>query len=110
MRRKNNGETGITSDQGERLVAAIEKSGKYTLVDAADWPMLVATGGILLAVVAWLFIDMRNDMQNQRQDFVNAIKEFKESNQREHMEFLVALHNIEKNSVQKSPSTLTGDK
>lgn len=64
----------MATDQIEPLITSIAELTKalhplakppvYTLTGASDWPLLMAMGGILLAVLGFMWVDLRNTFKD----------------------------------------------
>jgi len=60
----------MTTEQFSRLITAIESlvNKQYTISGAADWPMLIAIGSLLIAVIGFMWIDLRSKLDAGRND------------------------------------------
>jgi len=60
----------MTEENIARLINAIESiaNKQYTISGAADWPMLIAIGSVLLTVIGFMWIDLRGKLTEGRTD------------------------------------------
>lgn len=60
----------MTPEQITRLLDVLEriasKSQSYTLTGAADWPLLLAIGFVVMALVGFMWRDLRETMQSNK--------------------------------------------
>ena len=59
--------------QINKIVSALEKiasapSAVYTITGAADWPLLVVLGGAVVALICFMWADLRSTMKENRTD------------------------------------------
>jgi hypothetical protein len=71
-----------STDQLDKLIEILAKVAdglehsnlsKYTITGAADWPILLFMGGILLAVIGFMWRDLRSTITDHRTDNKNAL-------------------------------------
>lgn len=52
----------MTPDQFEKLLSVLERVSvkqPYTITGAADWPLLLVLGGLIVAVIAFMWRDLK---------------------------------------------------
>lgn len=73
----------MTPDQINQLLMSLDKISEnmgsmvgqqYTLTGAADWPILVALGGLITALVAFMWVDLRSTIREHRSEQKNAME------------------------------------
>ena len=76
----------ITPEQFSQLLAALRMLAdkSYTISGAADWPMLLTLGGLLLAAVAAMWADLRSKLIDHRTVATTELKELKAENEKGH--------------------------
>jgi len=55
----------------------------YTLTGAADWPLLMAVGGLLLAAICAMWADLRGAMRDSRTDWKTELAQYKKENEKD---------------------------
>ena len=77
----------MTPEQLERIVHALEKlatkNQPYTITGAADWPILVALGFILVSLIGFMWRDLRGYIKDNRSDWKEALTEHKSESKKE---------------------------
>lgn len=60
----------MNTEQFAQLLQALEKiaTKTYTLTGAADWPLLLVIGGLLVAVLGAMWHDLRTQLSVHKQD------------------------------------------
>jgi hypothetical protein len=60
----------MTADQFNLLLAALARLTEkpYTLTGAADWPILMVVGGALIAVISFMWVDLRSKIDGNKTD------------------------------------------
>lgn len=53
------------------LGAAIEKgvAESYTITGAADWPIIVVLGGVVIALIGFMWVDLKATMKDNRNEW-----------------------------------------
>lgn len=76
----------MTPDQFHQLLAALVKLAErpYTLTSAADWPILATMAGLLIAVIGWMWIDLKNTIKEGRRESKDELGDFKLEHEKEH--------------------------
>lgn len=89
----------ITPAQFEQLIHALqslaETPSTYTITGAADWPMLLVIGGLLLSAIAMMWADLRSKLSNNKSDIDKEISELKANNTRSHDLIWEAMRNCQ---------------
>ena len=65
------------------LEKIVEQANHYTLTGAADWPLLVAIGGILIGLLAWMWAHLHATIQQHRDDLRTMLTELKQDGQQQ---------------------------
>jgi len=60
----------MTPEQFAQLLQALEKiaTKPYTLTGAADWPLLLVLGGMLIGVIGAMWHDLRSQLGEHKKD------------------------------------------
>lgn len=58
----------MTPDQFQQLLSVLQKIAdkQYTLTGAADWPMLVAMGGLITGLIGFMWLDLRGKLVDNK--------------------------------------------
>lgn len=75
----------MTPEQFTRLLDVLEQLAtmkQYTLTGAADWPILVVVGGLLIAAVGAMWADLRNSIREGRCEWKQDLERHSEENRR----------------------------
>lgn len=58
----------------------------FTLTEARDWPLLLTVGGLLVAVIGGMWIDLKSTIKDNRQELrqeINSLEQdFKDENRK----------------------------
>lgn len=75
----------MTPEQFQKLLELIERliSKQYTITGAADWPIIVVLGGGLVALIVYMWIDLRSVVKDNRADWRSELAEHKQANEKE---------------------------
>jgi len=68
----------MTPEQIQQIIAALRDIATmkpYTITGAADWPLLLVVGGILVAVLGAMWVDLRSTMREGRCEWQKAVNE-----------------------------------
>ena len=76
----------MTPEQFSQLLAVLRALAdkSYTISGAADWPMLLTLGGLLMAAVAAMWADLRSKLTDHRTVAVAELKDMKAENEKGH--------------------------
>jgi hypothetical protein len=60
----------MTPDQFNQLLQVLERiaSKQYTITGAADWPILLVLGGLLVSVLGFMWHDLRGQLKDHKDD------------------------------------------
>lgn len=60
----------MTPDQFKELLQVLERiaSKQYTITGAADWPILLVLGGLLVSVLGFMWHDLRGQLKDHKDD------------------------------------------
>lgn len=60
----------MTPDQFRELLQVLERiaSKQYTITGAADWPILLVLGGLLVSVLGFMWHDLRGQLRDHKDD------------------------------------------
>ena len=76
----------MTPDQFNQLLALLAKLAdkSYTLTSAQDWPILATMAGLLIAVIGWMWVDLKATIREGRQEWKTELTTFKTEHAVEH--------------------------
>lgn len=76
----------FSQEQFTQLLAALKGMGpqQYTITGAADWPMLLVIGGMLVGAVAMMWADLRSKLSTHQTDLRAELADLKTTNAKEH--------------------------
>ena len=65
----------MTDQQFSELLAILRQiaSQQYTITGAADWPILVALGGVILGLIAFMWVDLKSTIKGDKNDLSKDI-------------------------------------
>lgn len=87
----------MTPEQIKMLLEVLNKiavnlnRGDYTITGAADWPILLVLGGMILAMVAFMWRDLRSVLRESKEDWRDKLHEHKSDNEK-NFDLLWAAH------------------
>ena len=75
----------MTPDQFTQLLAVLTKLSErsYTLTGAADWPILATMAGLLIAVIGWMWVDLKATIREGRQEWKTELTAYKTEHEKE---------------------------
>lgn len=75
----------MTPDQIAKLLEVLERiaSRQYTLTGASDWPILMAVGGVLVALIGLMWSDLRSSIKEYRTDWKSELAVHKRESKEE---------------------------
>jgi len=75
----------MTAEQFGQLMKLIDKiaSNQFTITGAADWPILVVIGGILLTMLMTMWIDLKGSIKEHRGEWRESLKEHQAEDEKE---------------------------
>lgn len=56
-----------------RIADGLSKQQMYTLTGAADWPILLVVGGVMLGMIGFMWRDLGNKIESHRKDWKEAL-------------------------------------
>ena len=62
---------------------ATKMSHSYTITGAADWPILMVAGGLIVAMVAFMWRDLRSLLKENKVEWQKALADHKIDNEKE---------------------------
>jgi len=85
----------MNPEQVEKLLSTLDAIAKgiiapnqYTITGAADWQIIVTLGGalgtILIAVIAFMWVDLRSVVKDNRGEWREALTAYKTEHKEEH--------------------------
>lgn len=76
----------MNPEQFNQLLGALVKLAErpYTLTGAADWPILAAMAGLLIAVIGWMWVDLKATIRDGRSEWKTELTAFKAEHDKEH--------------------------
>lgn len=76
----------MTPDQFAQLMTLLEKivSRQYTITGAADWPILVAIGAVLISMGAFMWVDLKNTIKDNRGESRDELKKHIDDDEKDH--------------------------
>jgi len=76
----------MTPEQFARLLDLLEQMGErqYTITGAADWPILVTIGGILIAAIGFMWIDLKSTIKENRGEWRDELEKHRVENEKGH--------------------------
>lgn len=63
-------------------IAANLSDKNYTITGAADWPILLVLGGLILSMVAFMWRDLRSVLKESKEDWREKLAEHKVENEK----------------------------
>lgn len=74
----------MNPEQISQLLNLLERiaARNYTLTGAADWPILVAVGGLLIGIIGMMWADLRTSIKESRREWQEAMKEHRVENEK----------------------------
>ncbi|HKI46918.1 MAG TPA: hypothetical protein VKA08_16435 [Balneolales bacterium] len=51
-----------------QIAESLTIANKYTITGAADWPILAAVGGLLIAILGFMWRDLRSAMKDLKRE------------------------------------------
>jgi len=66
------------------LIAERIANKQFAITAAADWPILAAVGAILVAIIGFMWVDLKSVIREGKEEWRTALKESKEENSRDH--------------------------
>jgi len=71
----------MTPQQLEQLLVALnrvaDKMGNYTITGAADWPILAALCGVIIAMIGYMWHDLKGILKADRASWQGAVSDIK---------------------------------
>ena len=81
----------MNPDQVQQLLASLAKIAEglstqqqYTITGAVDYPILVAIGSILVALAAFMWVDLRNTIKDNRGELREELTKHINDDERDH--------------------------
>lgn len=76
----------MSPEQFAQLLAVLTKLSErpYTLTGAQDWPIMATMAGLLIAVIAWMWVDLKATIKDGKHEAKNELAVFKEEHKGEH--------------------------
>lgn len=76
----------MTQEQFEKIMAILIKltDRQYAITAASDWPILVVVGGLLIAAIGIMWVDLRSTIKDGREEWREELKEAKSDNEKGH--------------------------
>jgi hypothetical protein len=77
---------GMTPEQFNQLLELLEKMADrtYTLTGAADYPILLALCSVFLALGAFMWVDLKNTIKENKSEWRDELDKHREDNERGH--------------------------
>ena len=75
----------MNPEQFTQLLNLLERlAGKqWTIAGAADWPVLATVGGALVAVIAFMWMDLRSVIKDHRSEWKEALDKHSQENEKD---------------------------
>ena len=64
----------------DKLATALSQSQPYTITGASDWPILLVIGGMLVAMIGFMWNDLRSTLKDDRSEWQKAVEAHKKEN------------------------------
>lgn len=76
----------MTPDQFNQLIALLSRLAdkSYTLTGASDWPILATMAGLLIAVIGWMWVDLKATIREGRAEWKTELTSYKTEHDKEH--------------------------
>ena len=76
----------MSNDQFAQLLALLTKLADktYTLTGAQDWPILATMAGLLIAVIGWMWVDLKATIREGRAEWKTELTTYKTEHDKEH--------------------------
>jgi hypothetical protein len=76
----------MSPDQFAQLLSVLTKLADrtYTLTGAADWPIMATLAGLLIAVLGWMWVDLKATIKEGRSECRGELDKFKTEHEKEH--------------------------
>jgi len=76
----------MTAEQWAQLLNLLGKIAErqYTLTQASDWPILATMGGVIAALIAFMWVDLRGSMKDGKSEWRQALAEHTATDRAEH--------------------------
>ena len=81
----------MNPDQVQQLLASLAKIAgelsvrqQYTLTGAADWPILIVIGGILISLAAFMWVDLKSTIREHRGELREELTKHINDDERDH--------------------------
>ena len=76
----------MTPEQFTQLLSLLKElaSKTYTITGAADWPILAIVGGGLVSVIAFMWVDLRSVIKDNRSEWRQELEKQKSDNDKAH--------------------------
>jgi len=75
----------MNPEQFTQLLSLLEKlaSRQFTIASAADWPILATVGGALVAVIAFMWMELRSVIKDHRGEWRDELEKHREENEKD---------------------------